>query len=159
MTFHFFFMNLLNGHISSLYHFLIPCIYSQDSRLYPLVQSSLVFKFRHAGVSCPDSYFASNLDHIQLMLPCYILPLAFIPCLPCLDLMSPLVSFFLFFPPSFSSSWHKGKLFYLQKPLPKSHQNGMLCFITTGGNIRSLITNFEWPGIPDFYWTYLKSLF
>jgi len=81
-TFHFFFMNLLNGHISSLYHFVIPCIYSQDSRLDPLVLSSLVFKFRHAGVSCPDSYFASNLDHIQLMLPCYILPLAFIPYLP-----------------------------------------------------------------------------
>lgn len=71
----------------------------------------------------------------------------------------PLGSFSLFFPPSFSSPWHKGKLFYLQKPLPKSYQNGMLCFITTGCNTRSLITNFEWPGIPDFYWTYLKSLF
>lgn len=105
--------------------------------------------------NCPSSGWRNTFQHTG----CVLSLLLSFPVYPAWISCPPLGSFSLFFPPSFSSPWHKGKLFYLQKPLPKSYQNGMLCFITTGCNIRSLITNFEWPGIPDFYWTYLKSLF
>ena len=104
--------------------------------------------------NCPSSEWRNTFQHTGWVL----FPSLSFPVYPAWISCAPLVSFFLFSPPSFSSPWHKAKLFYLQQPLPKSYQNGMLRFITTGSNIRSLITNFEWPGIPDFYWTYLKSL-
>lgn len=89
---------------------------------------------------------------------CVLSPLLSFPVYPAWISCPPLGSFLFVLPSFLLISMAQGKLFYLQKPLPRAIK--MECCVLSQLVVTpSLITNFEWPGIPDFYWTYLKSLF